>query len=210
MHNSKFNVRIIILLLLVFVFGLLTWLALGGSLASFENGVYSGLSRLISPALTSIMIFMTNIGSSVVIIAVAATLLMAPSTRKTFGVPVALNAILCAVLTDLLKTIIARGRPDILRLVAETGYSFPSGHASNSTALYVIISLIIFRKAQSNKVRIPALIVAAVLPVFIGISRIYLGVHAAGDVLAGWVLGATVALFVDTGFKRWQDQRPRA
>ena len=207
MRNPNLRTRILILLLLVLSYCVLTWLAISGRIAAFESGVYSALSQFITPAVISVMIFVTNMGSSVVIIAVTSVLLALPFTRKAFGVPAAANTVVSAALTAILKMIVARDRPDILRLVVESGFGFPSGHALNSTALCTMILLIVFRLTKSKKFRIPVLVVSIALPILIGISRVYLGVHNAGDVLAGWIMGVAVALFVDTIFQHLYDRR---
>ncbi|MCL2816534.1 MAG: phosphatase PAP2 family protein, partial [Oscillospiraceae bacterium] len=120
--------------------------------------------------------------------------------RANFGVPVAINAIFSSVLNRILKILIARDRPDILRLVAETGYGFPSGHAMNNAALYAIVIFIAFRQTKNKKVRIPVLLCGIMATFLIGVSRIYLGVHNAGDILAGWIMGVTAALLADTAY----------
>ena len=68
----------------------------------------------------------------------------------------------------------------------------------NSTALFVIILLIVFRITKNNKIRIHVLCIVVIFQFCIGISRLYLGVHYAGDILAGWILGVVVSLRVDT------------
>ena len=200
MQIRYFNLkkRIIVLAALVVSFSLLTLLAQNGELAAFENSVYTVLARHINPTLTYIMTGITNLGSTVAIITIIFVLLVLPFTRTRLGVPVAFNAIVSSVLNNVLKIIISRDRPDILRLVAETGYGFPSGHAMNNAALYAIITFITFGITKNNKVRILVLFGGALIAFLIGASRIYLGVHNAGDVLAGWVMGVTVALFTYT------------
>lgn len=89
-----------------------------------------------------------------------------------------------------LKPMIARPRPDLWRprLVAETGFSFPSGHALASAAFYPLLAW------ASLRLRRGAFFVLAFgLPLFVGFGRLYLGVHWPSDVLAGWALGAAQA-----------------
>jgi len=93
-----------------------------------------------------------------------------------------------------------------LPMVTETGYGFPSGHAMNNAALYTMIILIVFRLTKSNKIRIPVLIGGIAITFLIGVSRIYLGVHHTGDVLAGWIMGITIALFTDTVWRLIQSR----
>lgn len=194
-------------LLLITAFCALTVLVLGDKLAVFESKVYVGVIRPMSPFLTDIMISVSNFGSATAIVVVCALLLALPVTRMRFGFPVAACASATAVLNAALKKIIARPRPDILQLVAETGYGFPSGHSMNNAALYVMLALITGRLVKSDKTRLPILLLSLVIPFFIGISRIYLGVHNAADVLAGWMMGAVCALLTDAV---WQKILPGA
>jgi len=87
-----------------------------------------------------------------------------------------------------LKILFARARPDELsRLVDTSGYSFPSGHAMASAAIYGAIAVVLFTRFPSIKWVSLALCTALVLA--IGMSRVYLHVHYPSDVLAGWGLG---------------------
>lgn len=200
MNNIKS--RKILILILAASFGFLTFLVLNDGAAAVEYAVYTGVSKYINEPLTNIMIAVTNIGSTTVILAITALLLALPKTRLEFGLPVAINTIITAGLNIALKSIIARPRPDILSLVVETGYGFPSGHAMNSSALYAIITLIVFRQTKNKKIRLSVLMFASVVTISIGISRIYLGVHNSADVLGGWIMGVTVAFLIDTIWQR--------
>ena len=192
-------IRISILAFLAAAFGAWAWLVIDGYAAAFENGVYSGLSGLISPAVTGIMIFITDFGSSGAIVMVCAVFLALPYTRKTFGVRAAITLAASALLTSALKNIVCRDRPpDVLWFITEHGYGFPSGHTLNSTALFALIALTVWRRTKSKKSRIPMLIIAIIVPLLIGISRIYLGVHSTGDVVGGLIAGTFVALAADT------------
>jgi membrane-associated phospholipid phosphatase len=82
-------------------------------------------------------------------------------------------------------------------LATESTYSFPSGHASVSLAVYGTIGYIAARHAATRWRQIGILVGAAALILLIGFSRLYLGVHYLSDVIAGFSLGlAWVALCV--------------
>ncbi|HEX2495434.1 MAG TPA: phosphatase PAP2 family protein [Gaiellaceae bacterium] len=82
-------------------------------------------------------------------------------------------------------------------LATESTYSFPSGHASVSLAVYGTIGYIAARHATTRGRQIGILVAAAGLILLIGFSRLYLGVHYLSDVIAGFSLGlAWVALCV--------------
>ena len=103
-----------------------------------------------------------------------------------------------ATLADLVKQLVDRGRPPVsFRVAAESEASFPSGHATNSAAMFLTLGLVmavfVFRRPLA---RVAMLAGAGLLVAAIGASRLVLGVHWPTDVLAGWALGATVALGV--------------
>jgi membrane-associated phospholipid phosphatase len=80
-------------------------------------------------------------------------------------------------------------------LATESSYSFPSGHASVSLAVYGTIGFILARHLDDRRAQIASLAAAAVLVGLVGFSRLYLGVHFLTDVVAGFSVGlAWVAL----------------
>jgi len=106
-----------------------------------------------------------------------------------------------AVIGDLAKRIVDRGRPPMsLRLIVEGEPSFPSGHATNAAAVYLTIGLLVavfmFRRPL---LRAAAVASTALIATAVGASRLVLGVHWPSDVLAGLALGAVVALGVTIG-----------
>lgn len=113
-----------------------------------------------------------------------------------YGIPVFITVVISFVLNTILKYIFARQRPSVLRLINETSYSFPSGHSMINAALYTIIILLLLKNADKKGKRIIVSISLVILFVIIGLSRVYLGVHYFGDVLAGWILGVFVAFIV--------------
>jgi undecaprenyl-diphosphatase len=113
----------------------------------------------------------------------------------------AFSLAVAAVLAEIGKQLVDRGRPPAsIRLASETDASFPSGHATNSAALYVTLGLVIavfvFRRPLA---RVMIVVAFGLLTAVIGASRLELGLHWPTDVLAGWALGTTVALAVTIG-----------
>lgn len=92
-----------------------------------------------------------------------------------------------------LKPVVARSRPELWpRLVAQGGFSFPSGHALASATFYPLLAWEVTQRRPAEAARWYALAVA--LALFIGFGRLYLGVHWPTDVLGGWTLGAAQGL----------------
>ena len=149
--------------------------------------------------LTEIVSFFTMFGEELVLIAVLGFLYWCYD--KKFGKFVGTNILVGLVVTPMLKNIFFRRRPyfdnesikilkpvdssaDIYDISAQ-GYSFPSGHSTNSAILYS--SLPMYKKG--NKV---LLVIAFVVPFLVGLSRVMLGAHYITDVLCGWALGALI------------------
>ena len=105
----------------------------------------------------------------------------------------------------LLKEVFGRPRPELF--VLETPYarpvsaSFPSGHATASMVLYLVLAYLLVRLGGKGVFRWIVIAVSGVLIVLIGVSRMYLGVHYPSDVLAGYVFGFVWAAFCAFGIE---------
>lgn len=74
------------------------------------------------------------------------------------------------------------------------GYSTPSGHSQASAAFWPYFVHLFYRNDSPLKPRrILKLLSAIGLPLLIGFSRVYLGVHYPSDVLLGWILGFLIS-----------------
>lgn len=92
-----------------------------------------------------------------------------------------------------LKLFINRSRPPVAdRLVDATSASMPSGHAAYAAALAMVLWLLTPQRPDRARIRAAAVVLVGAM----GASRMVLGVHWAGDVLAGWLVGDLVALGV--------------
>lgn len=90
-----------------------------------------------------------------------------------------------ALINLVLKTIFQRDRPQLWeRLVTENSFSFPSGHAMASASLAAVIIVILW----PTKWRWIAVAGGLIYMVYIGFTRMYLGVHYPTDVVAGWLV----------------------
>ena len=74
------------------------------------------------------------------------------------------------------------------------GFSYPSGHSMGSAAFYGFLAFLLWVLVPSFPLRVALASAVGLLPLLIGISRVYLGAHWASDVVGGWAGGLFVAV----------------
>ncbi|MGQ9512571.1 phosphatase PAP2 family protein [Thermodesulfitimonas sp.] len=104
-------------------------------------------------------------------------------------------------LEELFKSILRRPRPSPQPFTGAYGYSFPRGHATVAAAMAVVLAWSwYYRHARNRPSRWFGPVIGLLLPLFIGVSRVYLDAHYPSDVLAGFIRGtawsAMVAAFL--------------
>ncbi len=99
---------------------------------------------------------------------------------------------LISLIDEIFKIVINRPRPsvDLVTIqISETGKSFPSGHAFFAMiVLGMLVYLAIKHQVKHNR-KVLILLSSSLLILWIGISRIYLGVHWMSDVVGGYLIG---------------------
>ena len=118
---------------------------------------------------------------------------------KSESLLVAGNLSLAGILIVSLKHLYQRPRPEILHLVEEEGFSFPSGHSLAVTLLIGSLIIIVGQRVKDRTVRLILQILLGIYLVSVIISRVYLGVHYPSDVLASLCLGLVI-LFIEFPF----------
>jgi undecaprenyl-diphosphatase len=139
---------------------------------------------------------LTSLGDTHVVLVVtavaAAVLLGARYVRMALALVLSIAATEVAV--AIIKGIVTRPRPPAAEAVTSAaGFSFPSGHAAATTAIAAVL-VFYFARSRSWSRRLLVAVAGLLLPALIGVSRVYLGVHYPTDVIAGWLIGATIAV----------------
>jgi undecaprenyl-diphosphatase len=140
-------------------------------------------------------------------LAVAGYLLLDGKRRAALFV---LAAILGGMLLSLvLKEGFDRPRPDLVPYGSKImTTSFPSGHSMMSAVTYLTLGALVGRMHSRPAIKAYVLMLAVLLTMAVGVSRVYVGVHWPTDVLAGWTAGATWALLCWLA-ARWLQRRGR-
>mgnify|MGYP001568025071 CR=1 FL=1 len=159
-------------------------------LTRLDHWVSDYIFTIADPFLTGVSLLITNIFSPLnIVICSLLFLAILAYRRKWYDSALLLLGVGGGTALEyLLKILIARPRP-IGGMILETGYSFPSAHA---TLALIFFSMLIysFRKDIKNIFLRSTFIAANILMILlVGLSRIYLNVHWTSDVIAGFSLG---------------------
>ena len=135
--------------------------------------------------LTPIMEAFSALATPMVIVAMLLVIAaFAPGKRP--GWCCALNVGLVALLNLGIKALVQRPRPEGINLVVEHGFSFPSGHSMAACAFFGLLVWLVWHYEDDRRRRMLFSAVFSLIILMIGISRIYLGVHYASDVIGGF------------------------
>ena len=163
------------------------------STTAFDNNVRSWFVAHQNPIVYRIAFGLTWVGSPLVMVIVAVIVGMwfyHRHGRSKAGVIVAAPAI-GGILSGVVKLLYGRARPAGGALLNERTFSFPSGHATTSAAVVVTLCYVL---ARERIISWPvAIVVGALVPLVVGLTRLYLDVHWTTDVVWGWGVGLFVA-----------------
>ncbi len=150
-----------------------------------------------APVPNAIAVFLAHSGSPPVIVGIAlAAALVGIVWRKVRGaawtLPIAVLG--AGIIIQSIKMFVQRPRPQAVPhsfqpLLHETGYSFPSGHSLIAMVVYGLLGYFVLHLFKNHLARFLVRVVTVLVVFFIGISRVYVGVHYPTDVLAGWTAG---------------------
>lgn len=176
---------IFISILLLIFFSMLGIVLFDKSLV-FDSNIYEFIMGFRCSFLDNFFKIITWFGNPITIIGLVVIFIII--FRNKDSLLLTISALDSVILNTLLKYIVKRDRPNILRLVSESGYSFPSGHAMISVCVYGFLFYLAFKKIKNKYLKNICCFILGFLIVGIGISRIYVGVHYASDIIAGYSL----------------------
>jgi len=177
---------------------LLTRVLLHGGLGSFDVSVSRWFVRGRTPALDTVTRVGTELGSTGAIIGVAALALIVLAIGKHWR---QIGFLACAMTLEfgifvITTLLVGRHRPTVLQLdAAPPTSSYPSGHMASALALYVGLAIVVWSLVRGPLVRRFVWAIAVALSSFVGVSRLYRGMHFLTDVIAAVLLGCLALVF---------------
>ena len=173
------------------------WFVVTGRSQQLDENLLGLIFSLREDALTEVVRAITFCGNWQTMLGLCIFVIIMPGRMK-IGLPVALMTGTGSAIQILIQGLIARPRPDISnRLVEESSYSFPSGHANASMIFWIALLVLVGRALvlRGNPLAASLLrVLFFVFAVLIGLSRLYLGVHYPSDVFGGWMLAAMLLI----------------
>lgn len=184
----------------------------GDGVTAPDRPVWSWFVEHRTTAWTTVMRLVTEIGGTAVVaglaLVVAAVLAWRRPERRGDSLLIVIVAAGVGAMILISKPIVGRTRPPLAqRLAEETNQSFPSGHATASIALLGVLLVVLLPLVARRWARLLMIVGAVLVVALIGVSRLYLGVHWATDVVGGWLTGATW-LFVCLSVRRLWAEHP--
>lgn len=189
----KKNLRIILAVVFLILFILLTIFVLTENTYKLNDVFYSNIIRFKSNNLTKIFKIYTVIAGKTFVLILILTALIFLKNKST-AIFLALGSLAQAALNFLIKIILKIPRPDNAVLIIEEGYGYPSGHSMCAMFVYGYIIYLINNQINKKCIKTISNIFMPIVILFVGISRVYLGVHSISDVVAGFLLGLVFLL----------------
>lgn len=181
------------------LFGLLQQVSGSLPMPDINHRVYQLMQGLRTPWMDNFMVTITMLGDKVVYGSLALVLTAWLLLQRNLTAAIHLLAALGfgAIATRILKVSLQVPRPPGV----ESGFSFPSAHATMSMVAYGFMAVLVARELRAAH-RHWAYVGSGVLIIAIGISRLYLGVHWFLDVAAGILLGLVWTTLIGIAYRR--------
>lgn len=194
---KKNKIQLIFGIILFLLFALISILVLTNKIVDFDNYIYSLVTYYSCEFLNYFFIAISEFSSASILVLLSLLIMLELKNKKISYLTI-LNLLCIIILNLFLKNIFIRERPLSLMLVDEIGYSFPSGHSMVSLGFYGYIIYLVWKSYIKTSHKKTASILISILVLLIGISRIYLGVHYASDVLAGFIMsGLYIIIYIN-------------
>lgn len=192
--KKKDKKNIIIVGCLLFLFILLSIFVMSGLTKSVDNNVYNFIIGFRCDLLDNYFKVITRFGNASIVIIVLGICIFL--MRNKYALYLSFCSSSSVIFNTIFKYVFRRERPNILRLIVQNGYSYPSGHSMITMCCYGYLFYYVLRFIKNKYLKVLLLIILSVLIISIPISRIYVGVHYFTDVLGGLLLGGCILFII--------------
>lgn len=194
MKNKKVRNCLIVLSLILFLLVFILYITNG--IEYIDSLIYNLVIKYKSNTMTKFMKVITFFGSVELGLIIFFLLLLLSIFKGR--IPIIINFLIIgeSLLNVGIKNIVRRSRPNILQLVFEDSYSFPSGHTMFSVVLYGFLIYLVSQSKFNKKIKYLCCIFLGLIPILVMVSRIYLGVHYFSDVMGGMFLAIAYLVIV--------------
>ena len=194
MKNKKYYIPFTLLVLFI----INSILVINNKYVSIDDSVYNFIIKFSSEMTTKFMKIFTFLGSTPFIIGlcILVFVILFYQKQKEYAYKCAGILVISTLINNIVKVIVRRPRPEYITVVENT-FSYPSGHTMASVTLYGFLIYFILKSKISRTYKIVFSIILSIIPVLVGISRIYLGAHYFSDVFGGALLSFMLLSSID-------------
>lgn len=142
-------------------------------------------------------LLVTALGDVAGVVAIALGSAFFMRHHQRYVLMLAISLMGTTLVANTVKVLVSRTRPEMLLwLDPFLSFSFPSGHATATMALFGFLAVAASRLIAAGSLRTLAVGASILVIVLVGASRILLGAHFLSDVIGGWLLGLTFVALV--------------
>ncbi len=194
MKNKKYYIPFTLLVLFI----INSMLVINNKFTNIDDSVHNFVMRFYSEMTTKFMKVFTFLGSTpfIILLCVLVFVILIYKKQKEYAYKCVGILVISTLINNIVKVIVRRPRPEYITVVENT-FSYPSGHTMASVTLYGFLIYFILKSKISKTYKIIFSVILGIIPVLVGISRIYLGAHYFSDVFGGALLSIMLLSSID-------------
>ncbi len=194
------TITTVLLIIFFLVFLLMVKLVFVDHHLAFDESVAAYAHSKVSDLKTRLFLDLTFLGSQHFLLPayiILTGIFLSIKKLRNYGWRILLTAVSGTAMMFSLKYLFERDRPLVPLLSPAAGHSFPSGHAFSSLLFFGILIFIVIHAIKNHWLKYLLIFILLFLSLLVGLSRIYLNVHFATDVIAGFSLAICWLLLSD-------------
>lgn len=194
MKNKKYYIPFTLLVLFI----INSILVINNKYVKIDDSVHNFVMKFSSEMTTKFMKIFTFLGSTpfIILLCILVFAILLYKKQKEYAYKCAGILVISTLMNNIVKVIVRRPRPEYITVVENT-FSYPSGHTMASVTLYGFLIYFLLKSKISKSYKVVFSIILGIIPVLVGMSRIYLGAHYFSDVFGGALLSIMLLSSID-------------